>query len=56
MMGDWRMFCQPQEGEAFSYGLVIKAIDEVDEETLTFTGSSTIHPNPNPHGQTFNWT
>lgn len=33
--GEWRMYCKPEEGEAFSYGLIIES---VDPEAATFSG------------------
>ena len=40
--GPWRMYCQPPEGDPFSYGLIIKEVTELDETTFSFTGSSAI--------------
>jgi len=37
LCGEWRMYCKPDEGDAFSYGLVIS---EVDMEKMTFTGGA----------------
>jgi len=39
LMGRWRMYCVPQEGDPFSYGLIIKIFDD---EKLTFSGTSAI--------------
>merc|ERR1712227_641630 len=33
--GEWRMYCKPEEGDAFSYGLII---ENVDPEAGTFAG------------------
>jgi hypothetical protein len=37
--GEYRMYCKPEEGEAFSYGLII---DNVDPEAGTFGGRSRV--------------
>jgi len=37
LAGEWRMYCKPDEGDAFSYGLVV---EEVDIENWTFKGKA----------------
>lgn len=37
LIGPWRMYCKPESGAGFSYGLVI---DKVDVDKMTFSGGT----------------